>query len=281
MKNFVDILSDDEFIAAVNKSSSYILFCRNVGYVSYPTKNIHNKIKNRANKLNVSISHFKNKRIIRTDVEFIDACKKSKSFNDLRRELYGLDVKTGGNSVFKKRIDKLSIDISHFVNNLEQINYSDEQLIDVVNNSTKFSEVGKKLGYKTFGEGSRVKLIKRAKLIGLDISNLKLRQTKRFFPISDYLNNKRFIGSSQLKNRLIDEKIFEAECSSCKKATWSCELTNWEEKPINLTLDHISGDSRDNSLENLRLLCCLCHSYTNTYAGKNISYKERERLNKI
>lgn len=38
---------------------------------------------------------------------------------------------------------------------------------------------------------------------------------------------------------------------------------------MNLTLDHINGINYDNRIENLRLLCPTCHSYTPTFCGKN------------
>jgi hypothetical protein len=40
-------------------------------------------------------------------------------------------------------------------------------------------------------------------------------------------------------------------------------------KPLVLQLDHINGDSDDNSVANLRLLCPNCHSQTETFGSKN------------
>jgi hypothetical protein len=48
-----------------------------------------------------------------------------------------------------------------------------------------------------------------------------------------------------------------------------CGLTNeWNGKPLILQLEHISGDSTDDRLENLCWLCPNCHSQTETYTGK-------------
>ncbi|MFA9445403.1 HNH endonuclease [Egicoccus sp. AB-alg6-2] len=44
----------------------------------------------------------------------------------------------------------------------------------------------------------------------------------------------------------------------------------WRGRPLSLHLDHISGDPRDNRLENLRLLCPNCHAQTPTHCGKNV-----------
>lgn len=49
-----------------------------------------------------------------------------------------------------------------------------------------------------------------------------------------------------------------------------CSISEWHSKPITLELEHIDGNNRNNSLDNLRLLCPNCHSQTSTFRGKNI-----------
>lgn len=44
-----------------------------------------------------------------------------------------------------------------------------------------------------------------------------------------------------------------------------CGLTEWLGEPINLEIHHEDGDRLNNSLENLRLLCPNCHSYTQNF----------------
>lgn len=48
-----------------------------------------------------------------------------------------------------------------------------------------------------------------------------------------------------------------------------CNNTTWNQVPITLELDHIDGNSDNNTLENTRLLCPNCHSQTPTYKSKN------------
>ncbi len=55
----------------------------------------------------------------------------------------------------------------------------------------------------------------------------------------------------------------------------SCNNNEWLGKPINLQVDHIDGNNQNNKRENLRALCPNCHSYTDTYCGKNIN-KQRK-----
>lgn len=60
-----------------------------------------------------------------------------------------------------------------------------------------------------------------------------------------------------------------------------CGLENeWNGKSLTLILDHISGDSYDNSKGNLRLICPNCDSQLDTYKGKNVGkgrHYRRER----
>jgi Zn finger protein HypA/HybF involved in hydrogenase expression len=50
---------------------------------------------------------------------------------------------------------------------------------------------------------------------------------------------------------------------------WTCGITEWNKKSIVMELEHIDGNSANNSLENLSLICPNCHSQTSTYKGKN------------
>lgn len=53
---------------------------------------------------------------------------------------------------------------------------------------------------------------------------------------------------------------------------WICSICNntkWQDKLIPLVLDHIDGNSNNNNLKNLRLLCCNCDAQTPTYKSKN------------
>jgi len=72
-------------------------------------------------------------------------------------------------------------------------------------------------------------------------------------------------GGSVIKKRIIDLKLIPYECNHCDiKDSWNGDI-------INLHLDHINGDNRDNRLDNLRFLCPNCHSQTDTYCGKGIN----------
>jgi hypothetical protein len=50
---------------------------------------------------------------------------------------------------------------------------------------------------------------------------------------------------------------------------WNCGITEWNGKELVMELEHIDGNSTNNEISNLSLLCPNCHSQTPTYKGKN------------
>jgi 5-methylcytosine-specific restriction endonuclease McrA len=69
--------------------------------------------------------------------------------------------------------------------------------------------------------------------------------------------------SNKLRKRLLTDGLKENKCEICDSSTWL-------DKPIKLELHHIDGNRNNNLIENIQLLCPNCHSYTDTYKGKNI-----------
>lgn len=65
-----------------------------------------------------------------------------------------------------------------------------------------------------------------------------------------------------VKNYIIRNELLEYKCDVCKN-------THYNSLPIVLELDHIDGDNTNNEITNLRFLCPICHSRTDTYCGKN------------
>lgn len=63
----------------------------------------------------------------------------------------------------------------------------------------------------------------------------------------------------------IKNYIREKYNNSCR----SCGISDWNGKPITLTIEHIDGDAYNSQEDNLDLLCPNCHSQTPTFAGRN------------
>ena len=80
-------------------------------------------------------------------------------------------------------------------------------------------------------------------------------------------------SASILKRYLIEN--FGENCFECG------QNSIWNNKPLVLQLDHIDGDSDNNYLVNLRLLCPNCHTQTENYGskGKGSRYKKTTKRN--
>lgn len=153
--------------------------------------------------------------------------------------------------------------------------YTLEQGISAIKSSPSIAQALIKLGLAPKGGNYRVihRIIKENRI---DTSHFtgqlwnKGKTTGPKRPIEDYLSNRVFITSHNLRERLIREKIFSHQCSSCK-------LTKWMSNPIPLELDHVDGNHENNFLTNLTLLCPNCHALTNTYRGRNIGASRGNR----
>lgn len=81
--------------------------------------------------------------------------------------------------------------------------------------------------------------------------------------LEKYFTGQTKISSSALKAKLFKFNVREKECERCK-------LSRWLDYPIPLELHHKNGNSSDNSLENLQILCGNCHALTHNFRGNNM-----------
>lgn len=87
-------------------------------------------------------------------------------------------------------------------------------------------------------------------------------------------SNNRNVSSNTLKKFLIEEMKIK-NCCLCNQKPF------WNGKRLVLQLDHIDGDSDNNNINNLRLLCPNCHTQTETFAskGKGSRYRKDTKRN--
>ena len=80
--------------------------------------------------------------------------------------------------------------------------------------------------------------------------------------LEDYLQNSKDIQSNKVRKKLLEENIKPYKCEMCG-------LTEWLGQPIPLELHHKDGNKTHNEISNYILLCPNCHSFTDSYRGKN------------
>ncbi len=79
--------------------------------------------------------------------------------------------------------------------------------------------------------------------------------------VEDYLNNLYPINSNKLRKLLISSGYKERKCECCGKDIW-------EGFPMPLQLHHIDGNTKNNNLDNLQVLCYNCHAITSNFRSK-------------
>ena len=141
---------------------------------------------------------------------------------------------------------------------------SDEDFKKLVAQSYTAREVKQALGYSNCG-GNTDKLFNFCcKELGIDLSHFNpvrnrdyiIRNEENVFCVNSTAD------SETLRRWYKKGNYQDYKCSICG-------LTEWNNEPITLRLDHINGINNDNRLENLRWLCPNCDSQSEFYCGRN------------
>lgn len=88
------------------------------------------------------------------------------------------------------------------------------------------------------------------------------KKKSRAMTLEEYLKTSEDVQTNKIRIKLLQEKIKPHQCECCR-------LTEWMGKPIPLEVHHIDGNRTNNTIENFALLCPNCHSFTDSYRGKN------------
>ncbi|MCA9342923.1 HNH endonuclease [Candidatus Saccharibacteria bacterium] len=149
--------------------------------------------------------------------------------------------------------------------------WTDKDLISAVNSSTSYRMVIKKLGLVPAGGNYKhiVKTIDELKLSTKHFTGKGWNKGWKFDPrapakpLEELLINGSSVQSNKLKVRLFKEGLKKPKCELCGWAQVS------QDGRIPVELDHVNGKSKDNRLDNLRILCPNCHSLQATHRGRN------------
>ncbi len=149
--------------------------------------------------------------------------------------------------------------------------WSENDLKIAAKKSTSVRQVLQRLNLKMAG-GNYTQISKFIKEYKINIRHFKgkgwnkglIGIGKPRIELKDILKRNSYFQSHKLKKRLFAAKLKPQHCEQC----------GWQQKSkdgrLPLELDHINGDSKDNRLNNLRILCPNCHSLQTTHRGKNI-----------
>lgn len=218
-----------------------------------------------------------------TDDEFEEIIKKSLNWNDA---LFNCGLKTRTRT-FERRVQKIKEEnkshLPTFYGGLYSkiTKYTNEYYKELIEKNNSWDDVLETLKYNHIQILGNIK--KHLDNIGIDYNHLtyptRLKVSNKYKLNDILIEDSPHNGSmSRIKMRLINELGWKHECSGCHKSTYT---NGWvTDVPINLEVDHINGIHSDNRLENLRFLCPNCHSYTDTYKGKNMRTTVENNKNK-
>lgn len=160
----------------------------------------------------------------------------------------------------------------YVMNKSVMYNYSSNELQSILDDSSSYIDVVRKMGLSGSSNVVTLKRIIGEYNLSVDKMNANRRakmsattksQNRRKTAL-EIIKDSKIISSHRLKERLIEDGIKKRKCEKCN-------LDEWMGKVIPLELHHKDGNHSNNDLDNLQLLCPNCHAQTDTYKGKNKS----------
>lgn len=141
--------------------------------------------------------------------------------------------------------------------------WNEQRLREAVANSVNYKDVLRFLNIPTNGNNSST-LKRKIEHLGIDISHFtfapKIR-AKRIKDIKDYLVDESKCSRHVLKRHLLSEGYKQNICEICG-------ISEWNGKPLAMQIHHKDGDTHNNRLDNLMMICPNCHAQTENYRGK-------------
>lgn len=146
---------------------------------------------------------------------------------------------------------------------MKKYDWQEDKLPEIVKNCVNLTEVLNYLEIPRQGNNS-VTLKGILDRNGIDYSHFTGRAREYAKPLEKsveyYLTNETNVKPFVLKKKLLEAGLKENRCECCG-------ITDWNGKPLVMQLHHVDGNTKNNKIENLQILCPNCHSQTENYCG--------------
>lgn len=139
--------------------------------------------------------------------------------------------------------------------------FSREEIERFVKESKSNREVARKIGYDQDSGTAMKSLREMYDMLEIDTSHFTGQGWNK-----DNYNYARFTNGKRVKSSYASRAIIALRGHKCE----CCGNEYWNGQPIPLQVHHTDGDSLNNDLTNLQLLCPNCHAQTENYCGKNM-----------
>ena len=160
---------------------------------------------------------------------------------------------------------------------MKKVEYTKELLEENVKDCYSFAELCRRLGLKP--EGSNPKTVrKKMDELGVDYSHFT-GQAWNKNPKNPVYRGKhlpKLCEHSSLSSANVKELVYRLGLKENKCEI--CGIIEWQGKPITCELHHINGNSTDNRIKNLQILCPNCHSQTDNFRSRNRNKKVMSAL---
>lgn len=140
-------------------------------------------------------------------------------------------------------------------------NFTEEELRQIVSESKSYREVVIKLGYSTPGGNNYKTLKERLEKYQIDTTHFSTKDSIKAIRTREDVFCDNSVVTQAVLRRWFKKENIPYKCDFCG-------ISEWQNQPLTLQLDHKNGKNNDNRLENLHWLCPNCHSQTDTFCGK-------------
>lgn len=149
--------------------------------------------------------------------------------------------------------------------------FSREEIEQFTKESFSYAQLARKIGYDDVASnGSAYRAVHQMiDELSLDTSHFTGQGWSK-----DNFDYSRFRYGNSIKRGTALRAIINLRGRKCEE----CGLDEWLGEPITLEVHHIDGNSLNNELSNLKLLCPNCHSMTDNWKGRGIKKKQQDHI---